>query len=74
MAFESFLYSRWNGILNVGLSLCYFKLERLILLETQKLVVIINIWIRYYTLVFNPKYISANNNLVCLCREFSRFC
>ena len=22
MAFESFLYSRWNGILNVGLSLC----------------------------------------------------
>ena len=46
------------------IKICYFKLERLILLETQKLVVIINIWIRYYTLVFNPKYISANNNLV----------
>ena len=30
------------------IKICYFKLERLILIETQKLIVIINIWIRYY--------------------------
>ena len=43
------------------LNLCYFKMERLIILETQKLIVIINIFIRYYNLTFSPKLISTNS-------------
>ena len=37
MAFESFLYSRWNGILNVGLSLCYFKRDKILSLNASNL-------------------------------------
>ena len=42
------------------LNLCYFKMERLIILETQKLITIINILIRYYNSSINPKLISYN--------------
>ena len=50
--------------INKELSICYFKLERLIILETQRLIVIINIFIRYFTLSFNPKFIASNNNII----------
>ena len=40
---------------------CYFKLERLIILESEKLIITINIFVRYFTLTFNPKYITNNN-------------
>ena len=45
------------------LNICYFKLERLIILESEKLITTINIFVRYFTLTFNPKYI-ANNNIM----------
>ena len=45
---------------------CYFKMERFIILETQKLIVIINIFIRYYNLTFNTKVISTQMPKVTL--------
>ena len=45
---------------------CYFKMERLIILETQKLIAIINIFIRYYNLTFNTKVISTQMPQVTL--------
>jgi hypothetical protein len=42
------------------LNLCYFKMERLIILETQKLITIINILIRYYNSSINPKLLAIN--------------
>ena len=50
--------------INKDLGICYFKLERLILLETQKLIVIINLFVRYLSISFNPKFISSNNNII----------
>ena len=38
-------------------------MERLIILETQKLIIIINIFIRYFTLTLNPKILSTNQQM-----------
>ena len=53
-----------DNLINTELGICYYKLERLIILESQKLIVIINIFVRYFTLTFNPKFIATNNNII----------
>ena len=53
-----------NNNINRELNICYFKLERLIILESQNLITTINIFIRYFTLTFNPKFIANNNNIM----------
>ena len=39
-------------------------MERLIILETQKLIVVINILIRYLSLIISPKFIATNPQIV----------
>ena len=53
-----------ENIISKDLNLCYNKLESLIILESEKLIVTINIFVRYFTFIFNPKYISNNNNVI----------
>ena len=63
-AFEEIEKVEYENIILKDLHACYNKLERLIILETEKLIVTINIFVRYFTLIFNPKYISSNNNII----------
>ena len=63
-AFEEIQRIEKDNTIHKELIMCYFKLERLIILESQKLITIINIFVRYFTLTFNPKYITNNNNIM----------
>ena len=58
LAFEEIEKLEKDIHIKTDLIFCYFKMERLIILETQKLIVIINIFIRYYNLIFNSKLAS----------------
>ena len=63
-AFEEIGKLEKDNHINKELNLCYFKMERLIILETQKLIVTINILIRYFTLILNPKFLITNPQIV----------
>ena len=64
LAFNEIEKVEYENIIDKDLNDCYDKLEKLIILETEKLIITINIFIRYFTLIFNPKYISTNNNII----------
>ena len=63
-AFEEIEKLEKENYLTKELNLCYFKMERLIILETQKLIVVINILIRYLSLIISPKFIATNPQIV----------
>ena len=64
LAFNEIEKVEYENIIDKDLNDTYDKLEKLIILETEKLIVTINIFVRYFTLIFNPKYISTNNNII----------
>ena len=66
-AFEEIEKLEKENYVGNELNFCYFKMERLIILETQKLIIIINLFIRYYILTINPKILAAKNQIT----EFS---
>ena len=67
-AFEEIAKLEKENYIGVELKFIYFKMERLIILETQKLILIINMFIRYYVLSINPKiFLTKNSKLL----EFS---
>ena len=59
-AFDEIKKIKNDNYIAKELKICYFKLERLIILESQKLIVIVNIFIRYFALSFNSKNIINN--------------
>ena len=63
-AFEEISKVEKENYIKVEMNFIYFKMERLIILETQKLITIINLFIRYYAFIINPKilYSTKNNN------------
>ena len=63
-AFEEIAKLEKENHIDRELNLIYFNMERLIILETQKLIIIINIFIRYFTLNINPKLLSTNSQMI----------
>ena len=61
-AFEEIAKLERNIYIKKELNFCYFKMERIIILETQKLIIIINMFIRYYALTVNPKILTSTTN------------
>ena len=62
-AFEEIAKLEKENHIERELNIIYFQMERLIILETQKLIIIINIFIRYFTLTLNPKILSTNKQI-----------
>ena len=60
LAFEEIEKLEKDNLIETELIFCYYKMERLIILESQRLIVIINIFIKYYYLTFSTKLNSSN--------------